>query len=114
MPSAQLRPFSVLAPGSFGLNTQSAIEQMDPRYALQNLNSVQDILGRTGSRKGYVSQTNTISGTDVQQVFEYVKQDGSLQLLACANNTIYTVTLPVTDGASGAMALLTTSVGAWG
>jgi hypothetical protein len=93
MPAAANRPFSIITPGSYGLNTQSTIDEMDPRFALMLLNAVQDTQGRTGSRKGYAPVTSPVlSGAPaVQQLVEYVRSDGSTQLLACANNNIYLV-----------------------
>src|SRR5262245_60923000 len=99
MPSAVDRAFSVVSPGTYGLNTQSSIDLMDPRFALQNLNSVQDNLGRMGCRKGDVQITTTpLAGTpDIQQMHEYVKIDGTTQILSAANNNIYTGTTALTS-----------------
>lgn len=83
--------FSVIAPGTYGLNTQSSIDTLDPRFCLNNLNTVLDSAGRTSSRKGYVAVTAApLGGTpNIQQLFEYVKNTGATQFMSAANNNIY-------------------------
>lgn len=97
--SAPDRAFSIIAPGTYGLNTQSSIDTLDPRFCLNNLNTVQDAAGRTSSRKGYVAVTTSpLGGTpNIQQLFEYVSNTGSTQFLSCANNNIYSGSTALTS-----------------
>ena len=93
------RAFSIQAPGIFGLNTQASIDEMDPRFCLNNLNSVQDNAGRMSSRKGYVKLTSSAIGgsPSLQTMFEYVSQTGTTQILSGANLNIYSGTTTLTS-----------------
>lgn len=91
--------FSIIAPGTYGLNTQSSIDTLDPRFCLNNQNTVLDAAGRTSSRKGYVAVTSSpLGGTpNIQQIFEYVSNTGATGFLSCANNNIYSGSTTLTS-----------------
>lgn len=91
--------FSIIAPGTYGLNTQSSIDTLDPRFCLNNLNTVLDAAGRTSSRKGYVDVTSAAigGGAPIQQLFEYVSNTGTTQFLSAANNNIYSGSTTLTS-----------------
>ena len=60
-----IHPFSITAPGYYGLNTEDSPVDMDSKFALYANNCVIDQYGRIGARKGWVKQhaTNTDLGT---------------------------------------------------
>jgi hypothetical protein len=97
--SAAEQAFSIIAPGTYGLNTQSSIDTLDPRFCLNNLNTVQDAAGRTSSRKGYVAVTSSpLGGTpNIQQLFEYVSNTGTTGFLSAANLNIYSGSTTLTS-----------------
>ena len=55
----QITPFSIGAPGFYGLNTQDAPVGIDPAFSLEATNCVIDKYGRIGSRKGWTKATTT-------------------------------------------------------
>lgn len=93
MAPSPLVPVPLITPGFFGLNTAfSGSTNLGPEWALVCQNAYFDQSGRLASRKGWVTQTSTpISGApNVEQVFEYIKGDGTTAVIAAANNKLYT------------------------
>ena len=88
---AQLQPIDIIAPGAFGLNTESANTLLRPQWATLALNSVVNRAGRLAARKGWADQTNNpISGTHtIDVLFEYLDEAGASVIISTANNKIY-------------------------
>lgn len=86
----QLVTGSIQAPGFSGLNIQDATVQLSSGYALEAFNCVIDKYGRIGARKGWSPLNNTpfASGAPIRTVFEFVKNDGTINF-ACGNNQIF-------------------------
>lgn len=85
-------PFSILAPGFYGLNTQDSPTDMDQRFALQANNCVTDKSGRITCRKGWTAAhaTSGALGTaEIQCVTELVRNDGSSTILGAGNNKLF-------------------------
>lgn len=95
----QLQPLSISAPGFFGLNSQEAAVDLPINWALDATNCIIDQYGRIASRKGWIAVTaSALAGTpDVRQIHEYIKSDGTTEILSCAGNKIYVGTTTLTD-----------------
>ena len=88
----QITPFSIGAPGFYGLNTQDAPVGIDPAFSLEATNCVIDKYGRIGSRKGWAQSTtaNTDLGTGtIDTLAELVANDGTRYLIAAGNNNLF-------------------------
>ena len=88
---AQIRPIDIVAPGAFGLNTESKETLLAPQWATIALNAVVNVSGRIGTRAGWVSQTtNAISGTPtIDVIHEYLLKNGTSIIITAANNKVY-------------------------
>lgn len=78
-------PFSITAPGYWGLNTQDAPVDMDAKFCLEATNCVIDKYGRIGARKGWAKAhtANTdLSTSDVTCIGEVVQNDGTRTTVA--------------------------------
>jgi hypothetical protein len=97
--ATQLSPLSISAPGFFGLNSQEAAVDLPINWALDAYNCVIDQYGRIAARKGWVQETVTplVSGTPIKTIFEYIKIDGTTEILSCVDNKIYKGTTTLTD-----------------
>lgn len=95
----QLVPLSISAPGFYGLNSQEASVDLPINWALDADNCVIDQYGRIAARKGWTQVTTTpLAGTpNIETIFEYIKNDGTTEILCCANNKIYKGTTTLTD-----------------
>lgn len=100
---AALQPVSVSAAGFMGLNTQASATDLEPQWALEADNCVIDRYGRIGARKGWqVVNTTAISGNpNVVSMAEYIKTDGTTEIITCAGGSIYTGTTTLTALGSG-------------
>jgi hypothetical protein len=90
--SQQLQPFSITAPGFYGLNTQDSSLDLASGFALTAVNCVIDQYGRIGARKGWVTKntTNTDLGTaDVESIGQLVTDSGAEYTIAAGNNKIF-------------------------
>ena len=93
-----LAPVSVSAPGFKGLNKQSSSVDLEPGYALEATNCVIDSFGRIASRKGFSAVTGSSLGShDIESIGEYLKIDGSTQIISAANNNLYQGTTTLTS-----------------
>ena len=78
-------PFSITAPGFFGLNEQDSPIGMPSGFALRARNCVIDSSGRIASRKGWakVNAANTdLSTSNVTCLGELIQNDGTSTILA--------------------------------
>lgn len=95
-----LQPFSVVAPGFKGLNTQDSSVTLESGFCLEAWNSIIDKQGRLSSRKGYVNRTSVsaaLGSNAVKALHEFVKNDGTTELLSAGNNKIFRGNTTLTD-----------------
>lgn len=97
--ATQLAPLSISAPGFYGLNSQEASVDLPINWALDAYNCIIDKYGRIAARKGWTQVTSSpLAGTPtIETIFEYIKNDGTTQILSCTNNKIYVGTTTLTD-----------------
>jgi hypothetical protein len=96
-------PFSITAPGFFGLNLEDGPVGLDPRFALEANNCVIDRSGRVAARKGWVAANtaNTeLSTSDVSCIGELVQTDGTATTVCTGGAYLFKL-------ASGALTTLT-------
>ena len=91
--ASDLTPVSIGAPGFYGLNLQDSPYDLPVQYALVADNAVIDAYGRVGARKGWepVNSSSSFGGTTPTLIHEYIKTDGSLEIIVIANYQIYTL-----------------------
>lgn len=95
-----LQPFSVVAPGFKGLNDQDSSVTLESGFALEAWNCVIDKQGRLASRKGHVNRSAVsaaLGSNAVKAVHEFVKPDGTTELLSAGNNKLFRGTTTLTD-----------------
>ena len=99
---AQVMPVDLVAPGAWGLNTESANTLLAPQWATVALNAVVSRSGRLAARKGWANQTTTgISGNhQIDVLFEYLDEAGASVIISTANNKIYKNITDFTDAAN--------------
>jgi len=92
----QLQTIAIQAPGFFGLNTEDSPTSLPEQYALDATNCVIDKFGRVGARKGweYVTTTN---GDSIVSMGEFVKEDGTTELISTSPTAIYKGTETLTN-----------------
>jgi hypothetical protein len=93
--ASPIAPFSIKAPGFYGLNLQDASVDLDAGYALIAENVVIDHSGRIGSRNGWlpVNTTNTDLGSaNITCIGELVENSGTITILAAGNGFLFTGT----------------------
>ena len=89
----QLTPYSILAPGFGGLNTQDSTVALPSSFATKASNCIIDKYGRLGARKGWVMQTTTgataLAGDKIAFLMEHVNADGTTVILSGGNNKLF-------------------------
>lgn len=92
-------PITFPSPGFAGLNKQREQALLSPEWATEAQNAVIDEAGRIAARKGWLKLTSSaiISNPNIEAIHEYEKTDGSVSLIAAANNKVYEST---DDGAT--------------
>ena len=89
-----LQPYSVTAPGFFGLNLEDSPTDLQSGYALAAQNCIIDQYGRVGARKGW-TKVNTASGTlgsnAVKAMGEHTANDGTSTTIVAGNNKLFTL-----------------------
>ena len=92
----QLQSIAIQAPGFFGLNTQDSPTSLPEQFALVAENCVIDQFGRIGARKGWAYETT--SGADsIVSIGEFVKADGTTEIISSSDTAIYKGTTTLTD-----------------
>lgn len=91
-----LQSIAIQAPAFFGLNTQDSPTSLTEQFALVADNCVIDQFGRIGARKGWKALTTT-NNDDIVHISEYIKADGSTELVSASSTTIYTGVASLTD-----------------
>ena len=92
----QLQSIAIQAPGFYGLNTQDSPTALSEQFALVADNCVIDQFGRVGARKGwrYITDTNA---ADIDRIFEYIKSDGTTEIVSTGDNKVFKGTTTLTD-----------------
>ena len=92
----QLQSIAIQAPGFFGLNTQDSPTSLSEQFALVADNCVIDQFGRIGARKGWEYIT-TSGGDNLVHISEFVKSDGTTEIISASATAIYKGTTTLTD-----------------
>jgi len=92
----QLQSIAIQAPGFFGLNTQDSPTSLPEQFALVADNCVIDQFGRIGARKGW-SYVTTATTDSIVMISEFVKSDGTTEIISASNSNIYKGTTTLTD-----------------
>jgi hypothetical protein len=91
-----LESIAIQAPGFFGLNTQDSPTSLPEQFALVADNCVIDQFGRIGARKGWAYET-TSGGDSIVSIGEFVKADGTTEIISSSATAIYKGTTTLTD-----------------
>lgn len=91
-----LQSIAIQAPGFFGLNTQDSPTSLPEQFALVADNCVIDQFGRIGARKGWTYVT-TSGGDSIVSIGEFVKADGTTEIISSSATKIYKGTTTLTD-----------------
>ncbi len=88
---APLQQINLVMPASYGMNKQAETNILGPQWATMAHNAVFDASGRLASRQGWFNQTTSpMSGTPkVEQITEFVKKDGSTQIVSAAGSKLW-------------------------
>ena len=88
---APLTNIPLTVPGFRGLNKQNESSLLGPEWATHLENAVFDESGRLGARKGWNLLTSDAAdiGAEIVSLFEFVKRNGSTELLATTNTAIF-------------------------
>ena len=87
-----ITPFSITAPGFFGLNTSDSPVDLSQNYALEAINCVIDKAGRVASRKGWTKAhaANTdLSTSAITCIGELIRNDGSSTIVAAGGGFLF-------------------------
>ena len=87
-----ITPFTITAPGFFGLNTSDSPVDLSSQYALEANNCIIDKSGRVASRKGWakVHTANTDIGTSpITCIGELIWNDGTSNMLAAGGGFLF-------------------------
>jgi hypothetical protein len=91
-----LQSIAIQAPGFYGLNTQDSPTSLPEQFALVADNCVIDQFGRIGARKGWAYET-TSGGDSIVSIGEFVKADGTTEIISSSATKIYKGTTTLTD-----------------
>jgi hypothetical protein len=112
----QITPFSISAPGFYGLNFQDSPIDMDQRFALQANNCVIDKSGRVVSRKGWVkahSANSDLGTSNITCIGELVGNDGTTTVLATGGAFLFKLSgatlVTLTYGGGGVAPVITSA-----
>jgi len=119
--ASPIAPFSISAPGFFGLNLTDSPVDLSPNFALEATNCVIDKSGRIAARKGW-SRVNEVStdlgAASVETIGQLVTAGGTSTILCAGNGKLFkivvsatTTLLELTYGGGGAAPTL--SVNNW-
>lgn len=87
-----ITPFSLTAPGFYGLNTADSPVDLSPNFALEATNCVIDKSGRIASRKGWVKAHTAnaqLSTSNVTCIGELTQNDGTSTILAAGGGYLF-------------------------
>lgn len=103
---AELQHIPLVVPGFKGLNRQQASATLGPEWATVLLNAVIDDSGRLASRAGWDAITTSALGAEIVQAIEFIKSDGTTELVASTATALY----KSTDGGASFTAITGTVV----
>ena len=87
-----LTPFSIVAPGFYGLNLSDSPVGLSPNFALDATNCVIDKSGRIASRKGW-TKAHTVNAdlgaSDITCIGELIQNDGTATTLATGGGFLF-------------------------
>ncbi len=92
--SQPLTPFSIVAPGFYGLNTSDSPVDLSANFALTAINCVIDKAGRVASRQGWLAQNTTnadLSTSDVTCIGECIENSGTSTILCTGGAFLFKV-----------------------
>jgi hypothetical protein len=90
--ASPVTPFSIAAPGFYGVNTSDSPVDLSPNFALEATNCVIDKAGRVASRKGWrkASTTNADLGSaNITCIGELIENDGTSTIVATGNGFLF-------------------------
>jgi|688.fasta_scaffold20732_3 hypothetical protein len=106
--SQQIVPFSISAPGFYGLNTSDSPVDLSTNFALEAINCVIDKSGRVASRKGWTtaSTANTdLASSNITCIGELIENDGTATTICAGGGFLYklsgTTLVTLTYGGGG-------------
>lgn len=113
IPSAQLQPIDLVAPGFRGLNLSQAAAVLPPVFCTEAMNAVLDKSGRLAARRGVTNLSTTAipSSPVVRTLFEYIDASGAVVPIIAWDGGIGT-SLSDPDG-SDVSGTVTVSNGTW-
>lgn len=88
----QITPFSIAAPGFYGINTSDSPIDLSANFALEAVNCVIDKSGRVASRKGWAkaSTANTdLGSSDIECIGELIGNDGTATTVAAGGGFLF-------------------------
>lgn len=113
IPSRQLQPIDLVAPGFRGLNLTQAAGVLPPAFATEALNAALDAEGRLQARQGWTAITTTAIAASpvIRTLHEYVQTNGSTSTIVAWNGGISnSIVDPSGSDISGSV---TDAVGTW-
>lgn len=109
-------PFTISAPGFYGLNIQDSPVDLNPGFALQANNCIIDKSGRIASRKGWVKShtaNSDIGTSNIECIGELIHTDGTSTILAAGGGFLFklsgTTLVTLTYGGGGVAPTITTN-----
>jgi hypothetical protein len=103
-----ITPFSISAPGFYGLNTSDSPVDLSANFALEAINCVIDKSGRVASRKGWTTANtaNTdLASSNVTCIGELIENDGTATTLCAGGGFLFklsgTTLVTLTYGGGG-------------
>ena len=88
----QITPFSIQAPGFYGLNLSDSPVDLSANFALEANHCVIDKFGRVAARKGWTKATTTsadLGTVDICCIGELIGNDGVSTILFAGNNKLF-------------------------
>jgi hypothetical protein len=108
-----ISPFSIAAPGFYGLNLSDSPSEMPSGFALQADNCIIDRSGRVASRKGWVQAATTAATGYITCIGELIDNSGTATTLCTDTGHILklsgTTLVTLTYGGGGVAPTLTDS-----
>ena len=86
---APLIPINIVTPGHAGLNTENEATILPQQWATKLTNVVFDSAGRAALRKGWVSQTASAVAGVLMRVHEFIKADGTVEIISSTDADIF-------------------------
>ncbi len=88
----QIHPYSLVAPGYLGVNTQDSPVDLDTKFSIESYNTVIDKFGRVGSRKGWDnahSSNSDLSTNNIECIGEVLQTNGTRTIVAAGGGYLF-------------------------